>query len=59
MVDLDRRHALATIAAAAAATVVPARAQQPSSATPYKVGYVYVSPISDAGWTYQHDTRRP
>jgi simple sugar transport system substrate-binding protein len=56
MVDLDRRHALATLAGMAAATVLPVRAQQ--GAGPYKVGYVYVSPISDAGWTYQHDSAR-
>ncbi|HZQ63320.1 MAG TPA: BMP family ABC transporter substrate-binding protein [Casimicrobiaceae bacterium] len=54
MVDLDRRHALATLAGVAAITIVPARAQ----AGPLKIGYVYVSPISDAGWTYQHDLAR-
>jgi simple sugar transport system substrate-binding protein len=40
-------------AAAAASTVAPALADEP-----YKVGFVYVSPISDAGWTFQHDTGR-
>jgi len=30
-----------------------ARAQEP-----FKVGYVYVSPIGDAGWTFQHDQGR-
>jgi simple sugar transport system substrate-binding protein len=25
---------------------------------PFKVGFVYVSPISDAGWTFQHDQGR-
>src|SRR5215468_11702160 len=25
---------------------------------PFKVGFVYVSPISDAGWTFQHDSGR-
>lgn len=28
------------------------------SADPLKVGFVYVSPIGDAGWTYQHDLGR-
>lgn len=28
------------------------------SAEPLKVGFVYVSPIGDAGWTYQHDLAR-
>lgn len=27
-------------------------------AAPLKVGFVYVSPIGDAGWTYQHDEAR-
>ena len=25
---------------------------------PLKIGFVYVSPIGDAGWTFQHDTGR-
>ncbi len=29
-----------------------------SAAEPLKVGFVYVSPIGDAGWTYQHDLGR-
>lgn len=29
-----------------------------ASADPLKVGFVYVSPIGDAGWTYQHDEAR-
>lgn len=28
------------------------------NAAPLKVGFVYVSPIGDAGWTYQHDEAR-
>ncbi|MET0332972.1 MAG: BMP family ABC transporter substrate-binding protein [Rhizobacter sp.] len=40
---------------AAAAATHPATAQAP---TPLKVGFVYVSPIGDAGWTYQHDQGR-
>lgn len=28
------------------------------SADPLKVGFVYVSPIGDAGWTFQHDLGR-
>ena len=29
-----------------------------ASAGPLKIGFVYVSPIGDAGWTYQHDLGR-
>ena len=35
------------------ASAAPARAQEP-----LKVGFVYVSPIGDAGWTFQHDQGR-
>ncbi len=28
------------------------------AADPYKVAFVYVAPIGDAGWTYQHDLGR-
>jgi simple sugar transport system substrate-binding protein len=33
-------------------------AQAPATAAPVKVGFVYVSPIGDAGWTFQHDQGR-
>jgi len=29
-----------------------------AAAEPLKIGFVYVSPIGDAGWTYQHDLGR-
>lgn len=29
-----------------------------AAAEPFKIGFVYVSPIGDAGWTYQHDLGR-
>lgn len=31
---------------------------QAYAAEPLKVGFVYISPIGDAGWTYQHDQGR-
>src|SRR4051812_3769857 len=54
-----RRALLASAAILAAGCLglsLIAGAQTP--AAPYKVGYVYVSPIGDAGWTFQHDTGR-
>jgi len=47
----------------AAATAKPAettaRAPEPAKATgPASVCFVYVSPVGDAGWTYQHDYGR-
>jgi simple sugar transport system substrate-binding protein len=47
-------HVAAVMAAAfALAATGPSTAQQP-----LKIGFVYVSPIGDAGWTYQHDLGR-
>ncbi len=44
---------LAAVALAAALMSVPAGA-----ADPLKVGFVYVGPVGDFGWTYQHDQGR-
>jgi len=52
-----RRATLAALAAAALAFSFPAAAQQ-KAGEPLKIGFVYVSPIGDAGWTYQHDVGR-
>ena len=59
MPSMTRRTALAAIAAGALATAaaLPAAAQ-PKAGEPLKIGFVYVSPIGDAGWTFQHDTGR-
>lgn len=54
-----RRDVLRPFAATVAAAALPARAQPRGPAKPpLKVGFVYVSPVSDAGWTYQHDLGR-
>ncbi len=61
MRDPHRRSALvaaAALTAAALAGALPAAAQQPAAKAPLKVGFVYVSPIGDAGWTFQHDSGR-
>ena len=42
-------------AAFAVAAILPLSA---AAEAPAKVGFVYVSPIGDAGWTYQHDGGR-
>ena len=53
---VQRRAALALLLGAGfnAACAQPTAPQRP----PLKVGFVYVSPIGDAGWTYQHDQGR-
>jgi simple sugar transport system substrate-binding protein len=50
-----RPAAMFAIGLAFAAPAAPART--PVS-TPLKVAFVYVSPIGEAGWTYQHDQGR-
>lgn len=51
---------LAALLSAAALCAAPASAAPaPDAKTePLKVGFVYVSPIGDAGWTFQHDQAR-
>src|SRR5262245_27044741 len=53
-----RRRAFAALAAV---PLLPGWAQaqeRTSTRSPLKVGFVYVSPIGQAGWTYQHDLGR-
>ena len=53
----SRRHLLLAGLAFAVMPALPALAQQ-KAGEPLKIGFVYVSPIGDAGWTYQHDIGR-
>ncbi len=55
MIRMTRRITLAAVAACAFALAAPAAAQ---TKEPLKIGFVYVSPIGDAGWTFQHDSGR-
>ncbi len=52
---MKRRTLLATGAGAAVAAAmgVPVRADDP-----LKVGFIYIGPVGDGGWTYQHDLGR-
>jgi simple sugar transport system substrate-binding protein len=54
--NLNRRTLLASGATAAtlAALGQPVRAQD----GPLKVGFIYVGPVGDGGWTFQHDLAR-
>ncbi len=47
---------LARAAALAAAMLSPFHT--PAQTPPLKVGFVYVSPVGEAGWSYQHDLGR-
>ncbi len=53
---LKRRSLLLSAAASAGAGLARGRAAR--AADPYKVGFVYLGPIGDLGWTYQHDQAR-
>ena len=44
--------------AAAAALALAAVTFHASAADKLKVGFIYVGPIGDLGWTYQHDVGR-
>jgi simple sugar transport system substrate-binding protein len=55
MIRMTRRLTLAAMTACAVALAAPAAAQ---TKEPLQIGFVYVSPIGDAGWTFQHDTGR-
>ena len=44
--------------AAAAAVALGLTASMAQAADPVKVGFVYVGPVGDMGWSYQHDQGR-
>lgn len=52
---MNRRTVLATLAAA---TTLALAAVPSFAAEPLKIGFVYVGPVGDAGWTYAHDQAR-
>ncbi len=54
--DLSRRHFLAGSTAAAGALTLGGPAAL--AADPLKVGFVYVGPVGDFGWTHGHDLGR-
>ncbi|MBE7426462.1 MAG: BMP family ABC transporter substrate-binding protein [Ideonella sp.] len=50
--------ALAVLAPALPAAAADAPLPASAAATPLKVAFVYVTPVGQAGWTYQHDLGR-
>lgn len=54
---IKRRSFTTMLGAAAASAVVFGHARQ-SRAEAFKAGFVYVGPVEDFGWTYQHDVGR-
>lgn len=55
MIRLNRRHVIAAMGAAA---TLPLGAGIARADEPLKVGFVYVGPVGDFGWTYAHDQGR-
>ncbi len=51
---MKRRTLLGSAAALVVATALPAMAQDEK----LKIGFIYVGPVGDGGWTYQHDLAR-
>ena len=51
---MKRRTLLASAAALSLAAALPAMAQDEK----LKIGFIYVGPVGDGGWTYQHDLGR-
>lgn len=56
------KNLVATLAAACCFAVASTGAQSQSTMTPpsepLKIGFVYVAPLADAGWVYQHELGR-
>ena len=55
---MRRMTRLTHVAAVVAATCALAATGASTAQQPLKIGFVYVSPIGDAGWTFQHDQGR-
>ncbi len=53
-----RRQFTRLLGAGAAATALPSLIGSAQAADPLKVGFIYLGPVGDFGWTYQHDIAR-
>lgn len=54
----EPRLSIKTVAAVCLSTVVALATASSHAADPTKVGFVYVGPVGDHGWTYRHDIGR-
>ncbi len=53
-----RRQFTRLVASAAALSAAPAIVRPAAAAAPRKVGFIYLGPVGDFGWTYQNDIAR-
>ena len=55
---MDRRSFTKILGTGLAASALPGSVRSAFAAEPLKVGFVYLGPVGDFGWTYQHDVGR-
>ncbi len=55
---MKRRQFTGILGAGAALSAVPTLIRPAAAADPLKVGFLYLGPVGDFGWTYQHDIAR-
>jgi simple sugar transport system substrate-binding protein len=55
---MQRRRLGQLLGGGAAMALLPGVARQAFAADPLKVGFIYLGPVGDFGWTYQHDVAR-
>lgn len=54
----QKDQANSSASATASASSSASAASAPAAAEPLKIGFVYVGPVGNAGWTFAHDTAR-
>jgi simple sugar transport system substrate-binding protein len=55
---MQRRQFGQLLGGGAAMALLPGAVRQANAAEPLKVGFLYLGPVGDFGWTYQHDIAR-
>ena len=55
---MQRRQFNRLLGAGAAVSALPSLVTSAAAAEPLKVGFIYLGPVGDFGWTYQHDIAR-
>jgi basic membrane protein A and related proteins len=55
---MHRRSFNRLLGVGAAVAALPGLTRQALAAEPLKVGFIYLGPVGDFGWTYQHDAAR-
>jgi len=55
---MQRRQLIHLAGAGGVVAALPSLIRPVHAADPFKVGFVYIGPVGDFGWTYQHDVAR-